>query len=92
MKMEVILTAISTVGFPIVAAMGCAWFIYQVYKTQQKAMTSHIDQIYESSQKRESKLCEQVDRFNDTLTSLNTTLAVIDKRLEIIETKILSKE
>ena len=90
--MEVILTAISTVGFPIVASIGCAWFIYQVYKSQQQAMTSYIDQINESSQKRESKLCEQVDRFNDTLVSFNTTLAVIDKRLEIIETKILSKD
>lgn len=90
--MEAILTAISTVGFPIVAVLGCAWFIYQVWQKQQQATDLQIKQIYESCQKREDKLCEQVERFNETLINFNTTLAVIDKRLEIIETKILSKD
>ena len=90
--MEAVLKAISTVGFPIVAVLGCAWFIYQVWKKQQQAIDAQIKQIYESCQKREDKLCEQVERFNETLINFNSTLAVIDKRLEIIETKILSKD
>ena len=90
--MDAFLQAVSTVGFPIVAVLGCAWFIYQVWKKQQQATDAQIKQIYESCQKREDKLCEQVERFNETLINFNTTLAVIDKRLEIIETKILSKD
>ena len=90
--MEAIFTAISTVGFPVVAVVGCAWFIYQVWQKQQQATDAQIKQIYESCQKRENKLCEQIERFNEVLNNFNTTLAVIDKRLEIIETKILSND
>lgn len=89
--MESILAAISTVGFPVLAVLGCAWFIYQVWNNQQKRIDASINQIFESCKSREDKLCEQVDRFSETLANFNTTLAVIDKRLEIIETKILSK-
>lgn len=90
--MEAIFTAISTVGFPVVAVVSCAWFIYQIWQKQQQATDAQIKQIYESCQKRENKLCEQIERFNEVLNNFNTTLAVIDKRLEIIETKILSKD
>lgn len=83
--METILTMISTVGFPIVAVLGCAWFIYQFWNRNQTDMINQMNALAENCQRREDKLYTQLDKFSDSLNSFNATLASIDARLEVIE-------
>ena len=90
--MEEILTAISTVGFPIVAVIGLAFFIYKVWVKSQESMQNQIQSAAELNRIREEKLYEQIDKFNSTLSDFNCTLISIDKRLELIEYRVDKNE
>lgn len=83
--MEAITALISTVGFPIVAVLGLAWFIYQIFQKTTSANEKQMEQMAQRCQAREDKLYEQIDKFNNILISFNATLASIDTRLEMIE-------
>ena len=90
--MEQVLTAISTVGFPIVAVIGLAFFIYKVWVKSQESMQNQIQSAAELNRIREEKLYEQIDKFNSTLSDFNCTLISIDKRLELIEYRVDKSE
>lgn len=90
--MEEVLTAISTVGFPIVAVIGLAFFIYKVWVKSQESMQNQIQSAAELNRIREEKLYEQIDKFNSTLSDFNCTLISIDKRLELIEYRVDKNE
>ena len=92
MEMEEVLTAISTVGFPIVAVIGLAFFIYKVWAKTQENMQNQIQSAAELNRIREEKLYEQIDKFNATLSDFNSTLISIDKRLELIEYRVDKNE
>lgn len=85
MEMESILTAISTVGFPIVAVIAVGWFFYQFWTKNHADMIRQMDQMAERCQAREDKLYAQLDKFSVVLNGFNSTLASIDARLEVIE-------
>lgn len=85
MEIEAILTAISTVGFPIVAVIAVGWFFYQFWTKNHADMIHQMDQMAERCQAREDKLYAQLDKFSDVLNGFNATLASIDARLEIME-------
>ena len=72
-----IVSVISNVGFPIACVLGCAYFIYKSWQANN-----------EISKEREDKLFNQLDKFGDTMTALNTTLVSIDKRLTILEERV----
>lgn len=98
MELETIITLISTVGFPIVAAIICAWFIYVCWKhnntmieKQNKEMSDKLQAMSDRCQAREDKMFEQVDKFNDTLNAFNITLSSIDTRLQYIERSVDKK-
>ena len=90
--MEEVLTAISTVGFPIVAVIGLAFFIYKVWTKTQENMQNQLEAAAALNQAREEKLYEQIDKFNTTLSDFKCTLISIDKRLELIEYRVNSSE
>lgn len=83
--MEAIITAIGTVGFPIVAVLGLSWFIYTVWKKTNQDNQKQIESIAARCQEREDKLYGQLDKFNDSLNNFNATLIRIDTRLECLE-------
>ena len=83
--MEAIITAIATVGFPIVAVLGLAWFIYTVWKKTNQDHQKQIESIAARWEEREDKLYGQLDKFNDSLNNFNGTLIRIDTRLECLE-------
>lgn len=89
--MDTILAAISSVGFPIVAALGCGYFIYSFYNKNQEAMLAEMNTIRDAYQKREEYLFEQINKFNTVLNNFNATLSSIDKRLGTIEHKVLEE-
>ena len=75
--MDTIIQSIATVGFPIVACIGIAYFIAQDSKMEREENT-----------KREERFFTQIENFNTSLTKFNTTLEGIDRRLEKIEEKV----
>lgn len=72
--MEAILAAISAVGFPIVACIGVAFFVWKVYNKQ-----------IEENASREEKFFQQLAAFQGTLEKFQATLDKIDMRLEYLE-------
>lgn len=72
--MNEIVNIVGTVGFPIVACIGVAWYVKEDKKTER-----------EENAKREERYLNTIDKFGDSLNSINNTMLAIDKRLELLE-------
>ena len=78
-------TFISTLGFPIVCAIGLGYFIFRVWKAQREDNNKQMENMAERCQKREDKLFAQIDKFSETLDKFNFTLTRIDTRISVLE-------
>lgn len=65
---------ISTVGFPIVACLGVAFYVKEDNKARR-----------EENIRREERYLNTIDKFGDSLDRINNTMLVMDKRLELLE-------
>ena len=74
---EEITKLITTLGFPIVCVIGCAYFINYIIKAER-----------EENQKREEKYIETINKFSVVLEKVNDYLSAINKRLEYFENKL----
>ena len=72
-----IVNLITTLGFPIVCVIGCAYFINYIIKAER-----------EENQKREEKYIETINKFSLVLEKVNDNLSAINKRLEYFENKL----
>lgn len=77
--MEMMIEAVSNLGFPIACVLGLGFFVYKVWETNNR-----------QSQERENKLYDQMDKFSTTMKNFNDTLIRIDARLENVEKKIMN--
>ena len=68
---------VTTLGFPIVCVIGCAYFINYIIKAER-----------EENQKREEKYIETIDKFSVVLDKVNDNISTNNKRLEYIENKL----
>ena len=68
---------ITTLGFPIVCVIGCAYFINYIIKAER-----------DENQKREEKYIETINKFSVVLEKVNDNLSAINKRLEYFENKL----
>ena len=68
---------VTTLGFPIVCVIGCAYFINYIIKAER-----------EENQKREEKYIETIDKFSIVLDKVNDNISTNNKRLEYIENKL----
>ena len=68
---------ITTLGFPIVCVIGCAYFINYIIKAER-----------DENQKREEKYIETINKFSVVLEEVNDNLSAINKRLEYFENKL----
>ena len=75
--MEDITNLITTLGFPIVCVIACAYFINYIIKAER-----------EENQKREEKYIETINKFSIVLEKVNDNLSAINKRLEYFENKL----
>ena len=75
--MEEISNLITTLGFPIVCVIACAYFINYIIKAER-----------EENQKREEKYIETINKFSVVLEKVNDNLSAINKRLEYFENKL----
>ena len=77
MGVEDISSIITTLGFPIVCVIACAYFINYIIKAER-----------EENQKREEKYIETINKFSVVLEKVNDNLSAINKRLEYFENKL----
>ena len=77
MGIEEITTAITTLGFPIICVIACAYFINNMIKAQR-----------EENQNREEKYIETINNFTIVMDKVNENLITNNKRLEYIENKL----
>ena len=68
---------VTTLGFPIVCVIACAYFINYIIKAER-----------EENQKREEKYIETINKFSDVMDKVNDNLIANNKRLEYIENKL----
>ena len=77
MGIEEITSIITTLGFPIVCVIACAYFINYIIKAER-----------DENQKREEKYIETINKFSIVLEKVNDNLSAINKRLEYFENKL----
>ena len=77
MGIEEISSAITTLGFPIICVIACAYFINYIIKAER-----------EENQKREEKYIETINKFSVVMDKVNDNLIANNKRLEYIENKL----
>ena len=77
MGIEEITSAITTLGFPIICVIACAYFINNMIKAQR-----------EENQNREEKYIETINNFTIVMDKVNENLITNNKRLEYIENKL----
>ena len=75
--MQEISNLITTLGFPIVCVIACAYFINYIIKAERQ-----------ENQKREEKYIETINKFSVVLEKVNDNLSAINKRLEYFENKL----
>lgn len=75
--MNDIANLITTLGFPIVCVIACAYFINYIIKAER-----------EENQKREEKYIETINKFSTVLEKVNDNISTNNKRLEYIENKL----
>ena len=75
--LEEITNLVTTLGFPIVCVIGCAYFINYIIKAER-----------DENQKREEKYIETINKFSVVLEKVNDNLSAINKRLEYFENKL----
>ena len=68
---------VTSLGFPIVCVIACAYFINYIIKAER-----------EENQKREEKYIETINQFSIVMDKVNDNLIAINKRLEYIENKL----
>ena len=68
---------VTTLGFPIVCVIACAYFINYIIKAER-----------EENQKREEKYIETINQFSVVMDKVNDNLITNNKRLEYIENKL----
>ena len=77
MGIEEITGAITTLGFPIICVIACAYFINNMINAER-----------EENQKREEKYIETINNFSVVMEKVNENLINNNKRLEYIENKL----
>ena len=68
---------VTTLGFPIVCVIACAYFINYIIKAERQ-----------ENQKREEKYIDTINKFSVVLDKVNDNLIANNKRLEYIENKL----
>ena len=68
---------VTSLGFPIVCVIACAYFINYIIKAER-----------EENQKREEKYIDTINNFSVVLDKVNDNLTTNNKRLEYIENKL----
>lgn len=86
--MEAILSAITTVGFPIVCALVMGWFIYKIYTNSTEQNKINMEQVQARCAEREEKLYQQINKAQEINGQAIATITLYAERLETIQTDV----
>lgn len=86
--MEAWISAITTVGFPIVACIAMAIFIYLIFKKITEENAKNMEQLQARCLVREDKLYHQLEKAQEINGQAISTIARYDEKLENIQQDI----
>lgn len=88
MDVAAITSLISTVGFPIAAAVAMAWFIYQVFKKTTEQQDKNMEKVQARCKEREDILYKEIDKNRKINEKAIETIAHYAEKLDTIQSDI----
>lgn len=88
MDLAAISSLISTVGFPIAAAIAMAWFIYQVFKKTTEQQEKNMEKVQARCKEREEILYKEIDKNRKINEKAIETIAHYAEKLDSIQSDI----
>ena len=82
--MEAILSAVSTVGFPIACAIVMGWFIYKIYNNTTEQNKANMEQVQARCAEREEKLYQQIEKNQEINGQAIATISHYAEKLDTI--------
>lgn len=82
--MDAILSAIPTVGFPIVCAVVMGWFIYRIYTNTTEQNKENMEQLQARCAEREEKLYQQIAKAQEINGQAIATISHYAEKLDTI--------
>lgn len=82
--MEAILSAVSTVGFPIACAVVMGWFIYKIYNNTTEQNKANMEQVQARCAEREEKLYKQIEKNQEINGQAIATISHYAEKLDTI--------
>ena len=79
---------ITTLGFPIVAVIAMAWFIYQIYIKTTEDNAVNMEKVQARCQEREDKLYQEIKENREVNAKAIETIAKYAEKLEVIQTDV----
>lgn len=86
--MDAILSAITTVGFPIVCAGVMGWFIYKIYTNTTQQNKENMEKIQERCAEREEKLYQQIEKAQEINGQAIATITLYAEKLDSIQADV----
>lgn len=88
MDVNAITQLITTLGFPIVAVIAMAWFIYQIYLKTTADSAANMEKVQERCQAREDKLYQEIKENREVNAQAIATIAKYAEKLEVIQNDV----
>lgn len=86
--MDAILSAVSTVGFPIACAVVMGWFIYKIYTNTTEQNKANMEAVQARCAEREEKLYEQIGKAQEINGQAIATITLYAERLDVIQADV----
>lgn len=86
--MDAVLSAISTVGFPIACAVVMGWFIFKIYTNTTEQNKANMEQVQARCAEREEKLYQQMEKAQEINGQAIATITLYAERLEVIQADV----
>ena len=86
--MDAILSAITTVGFPIVCAGVMGWFIYKIYTNTTQQNKENMEKVQERCAEREEKLYQQIEKAQEINGQAIATITLYAEKLDSIQADV----
>lgn len=88
MEIQLILEAITQVGFPIAMVIGLCWFVYKIYQNTTQENKDNMAAVQERCKDREEKLYSYLEKAQEINGQAIATLAKYDAKLDTIQSDL----
>ena len=88
MDADMVITLITTVGFPIACCLGMGFFIFHIYKTTTAENKANMEQVQARCKEREEKLYKEIKENRAVNAKAIETIAHYADKLETIQNDV----